>query len=917
MMVSFMALGATIGLPTGQATPQHFAHRLPSTLIFAGPGSRSPVKPVDRLRDEGGQRGRVAMHLALVRRGVLSASGAVRSERVFARALVQVRRHRRWSAVRRAVPIGKGGSFSLRWTLKRGTSKVTARVIVVGGHGGRLVSGVTTLRLGARGSAAFSVPASTRVYVGKAVQSAEAGRAGETIVKLAPGSAKPVLDGHVALAPSSALPFGMFASVIRVSGSDSGWLVALRRAPIDQVLDDVSFHVDEDVTPHLVNALGDPVGSDAGHGAIQIAGRASFARNSSLGSVFDCKSSGRSETADRAFASSGAMPLSIELSNLHALDDFDAGSVFPHRDPFFLMQVHGEAKASIGFQAKSAFSCELSDSFRENHRLAVPLGAVGPVPVTMYLEPTLKFEVSASGSVSLSQRHYWAITLEQDGFSPFKARLSHSADPVDFHASAALGASLFTGGDLSVMFGAGEGSWAVQAGIYGAFGPDFELATSTDRPGCLTASARLEADLGVRLQVLVKRWNAQLASLTTKPVDLGGPWCLGGGGNGGSGSPGAGGAPGGGQISVTNAVSVSGGGFGDSCALLGDGGVACWGPPDSQGQMGGGGAEGESRSGPVRVLGISSATSVGAGETSSCAVVDAGAVRCWGYAPSGGLGNGSGDGSTTYSTVPVQVGGIADARQVSVGGAHACALLSGGSLKCWGANRNGQLGDGTTSGPETCGSDPCARTPVPVSGIANAKALDAGGQGTCAVLENGTVECWGDVGLSGAMPAPVEVGGIDNAVQVSAGWSQACALLSDGHIKCWGVNTDGELGDGTTNNQSGPVEVSGISNAVGVSSGGYFSCALLAGGSVKCWGSNWSGELGDGTETGPEACGSAGPCSTVPVAVVGLPPSSSVGAGLFHACAALMSGRVECWGQRNGGVGPFEQPDALVPVFVP
>ena len=165
-MVSFVALGATIGLPTGQAIPQRFAYRLASILNFADPSSRSSAKPIDRVRYESGQQGRVAMHLALVRREVLSASGAVKSERVFKRALVQVRRHRRWSAVRQAVPIGKGGSFSLRWKLKKGTSKVTARVIVLGGHGGRLVSGVTTLRLGARGSAAFSVPAATRVYAG-------------------------------------------------------------------------------------------------------------------------------------------------------------------------------------------------------------------------------------------------------------------------------------------------------------------------------------------------------------------------------------------------------------------------------------------------------------------------------------------------------------------------------------------------------------------------------------------------------------------------------------------------------------------------------------------------------------------------------------------------------------------------------
>lgn len=506
------------------------------------------MAPRKRLRKH--RRGRrVALHLALVRRGVLSAEGTVRGTRNFRRALVQVRHGRRWTAVRRAVPIRRHGRFSLRWHIKASTSRVAVRVIALGKRRRRSVSRVTRLRIAGRGSAAFSVPATTRVYAGEAVRSASAGPHGETIVRLAPGSGKPLAGGHAALAPSAALPFGMFASVVRASRKGRGWIVVLKRAPIDEVFDNVSLHFDQDVTPHLVNAAGQPMASSARSSrALRISGRASFAHSAGLGSVFECKSAGKPEAPDHAFASTAPMPLSIELSNLHALDDFDAGSFFPHRNPFFLMQVHGQAKASVGFEAKNAFSCELSDSFRENHRIAVPLGAVGPVPVTMYLEPTLKFEVSESGSVSLSQRHYWAITLEQNGFSPFSARLAHSADPVELNANAALGASLFAGGDLSVMFGAGEGSWAAQAGIYGAFGPDFELAASTDRPGCLTATAKLMADLGVRLQVLVKRWHLQLASLTSKPADLGGPWCVGGkgtsGDSGGESADGSGGAAG-------------------------------------------------------------------------------------------------------------------------------------------------------------------------------------------------------------------------------------------------------------------------------------------------------------------------------------------------------------------------------------
>ena len=475
------------------------------------------------------EQARVALHLGLLRQGLLSAEGTVAPAKGFTRALVQVRRGDRWVSVHKAVPIRKGGHFSVHWTIGRRATSFAVRAIAVGRNRRRLIGDVTTLQVGTRGSSAYSVPVSTRVYPGNAVRSAKPGPSGQTLVELAPGSTKPVVGGHAALGPSVSLPYGMFASVVGVSPSGGGWSMALRRAPIDQVLENVSVHFDEDVEPQVVDSLGRPLASGAGKGAIRIAGPASFARASSLGSVFSCKSSGRSTSADSAFVSTHPMPLSIELTHIHALDDFDSGSLFPRRDPFFLMQVSGEAQASVGFEAKSAFTCELSDSFRGTHRIAVPLGAVGPVPVTMYLEPTMKFEVSASGNVTLAQHHYWGITLEQNGFAPFKARLAHSADPVDFHASAAIGASLFTGGDLSVMFGAGEGDWELQAGIYGAFGPKFELKTGTDHPGCITATAKLEADLGVRLQVLVKRWSAQLASLTSSAANLGGPWCVGGG----------------------------------------------------------------------------------------------------------------------------------------------------------------------------------------------------------------------------------------------------------------------------------------------------------------------------------------------------------------------------------------------------
>ena len=126
-----------------------------------------------------------------------------------------------------------------------------------------------------------------------------------------------------------------------------------------------------------------------------------------------------------------------------------------------------------------------------------------------------------------------------------------------------------------------------------------------------------------------------------------------------------------------------------------------------------------------------SARAVSAGATDSCAVVLGGKVVCWGYNSAGSLG----DGTTTNASTPVEVKGISTAIAVSVGGVHTCALLSGGTIQCWGSNVDGELGNGTTS--------IVTSTPVTVSSISTATAVSTDGSSSCALLSGGTVKCWG------------------------------------------------------------------------------------------------------------------------------------------------------------------------------
>lgn len=303
-------------------------------------------------------------------------------------------------------------------------------------------------------------------------------------------------------------------------------------------------------------------------------------------------------------------------------------------------------------------------------------------------------------------------------------------------------------------------------------------------------------------------------------------------------------------LQITQAVGVTTGGF-HSCAVLADGRVQCWGM-NEVGQLGDGTTTATST--PVTVSGITTATAVAAGYKHSCALLQSGTVKCWGDNSYGELGDGNailspqrGGPSTSHSSVPVTVAGITTAVAVTASdGYHSCAVLQSGSMKCWGDNVSGQLGDGTRS---------TAVVPVSVVGISTAVGVSSGDFHTCAVLGNRSVMCWG-LNYSGQLGdgtgwdsnTPVLVSGISTATAVSVGVIHTCAVLQDGTARCWGYNSNGQVGDGTTTNRFAPAAVNGVTTAIGaVAAGNNDSCVVLQGGVVKCWGMNTYGELGIGT----------------------------------------------------------------------
>ncbi len=330
-------------------------------------------------------------------------------------------------------------------------------------------------------------------------------------------------------------------------------------------------------------------------------------------------------------------------------------------------------------------------------------------------------------------------------------------------------------------------------------------------------------------------------------------------------------------------VSVTAGLY-HTCAVLKNGRVKCWGNSD-RGQTGNGGVS-EFLPEPAYVISLESEVlSVSAGLRHTCALLKNGGVKCWGDNEYGQLG----DNTTTTHIEPVSVSNLnAAVKQISSGASHNCVLLENGGVKCWGRNDVGQIGDGSTIHQPL---------PVDVSGLKEGvEMISAGYYHTCALLKNGSVRCWGDnyYGQLGdnttiSRNEPVSVSNLTFGVrQISSGGSHNCVLTENNGVKCWGRNDTGQIGDGSTTNQPLPVDVSGLNAGVGtVIAGGYHTCALMLAGSVKCWGDNENGQIGIGSTKEARK----------PNDVFGLESGvKNVCAGEKHNCALLSQGGIMCWG---------------------
>lgn len=355
-------------------------------------------------------------------------------------------------------------------------------------------------------------------------------------------------------------------------------------------------------------------------------------------------------------------------------------------------------------------------------------------------------------------------------------------------------------------------------------------------------------------------------------------------------------------------------GGGAHVCVVRDGRVLCWGR-NLSGELGIG-ESGGYRATPTAVLDIHTATAVTTGAHHTCALLADATVRCWGRNISGQLGPGAQLPWSSFTPVAVPLEGV---LSVSASNDHTCALLQAGTVRCWGLNERGAVGSPDIG---SVAPDPVAVQMETGSGpteLTGAVELSSGGLHNCVRFSEGRVSCWGSdsngqlgSGINGYSSTALPTAGDLDAASLSAGQRHTCATTTQGAVYCWGRGSDGRLGNGSTSDARQPVAIPGLDDVVSIDAGDTHSCAVRGSGGLVCWGSDTHGELGQGDP---------GAVQLLPVAVPGLSDVSTVAVSSSNelysgerTCAMRAQEQVWCWGSHDFGALGVDPVDVYRPV---
>ena len=330
-------------------------------------------------------------------------------------------------------------------------------------------------------------------------------------------------------------------------------------------------------------------------------------------------------------------------------------------------------------------------------------------------------------------------------------------------------------------------------------------------------------------------------------------------------------------------------GYDHTCAISDSGDLFCWGE-NSFGQLGNSASEILDRAYLVTELELDP-VSVSAGQWHTCAILEGGEIGCWGDNRFGQLGITSNQ--TESLTRPISL--PSPALAISAGHSHSCAILSINEVYCWGANSFGQIGINSTG----ISVEP-AKVPLPLG--KTPIGISSGSSHTCSVMGDGSAYCWGanhqgqlGNGKLTSSNVPVQVSSGQKLVAISSGYSHSCSLSINGTISCWGSNHYGQIGDGTRLSKRVPTKIDYLNSeeAIGISTGFSHTCAVTSD-NLYCWGANQHGQSG---------VSSISKFLTLPriVSSDDFGYFTSVSTEKRHTCATTISSDVVCWGESLGG----------------